>query len=234
LVGSVKNLSVSPSGYVWFLYGGGSILISDFSATSPSDPSSFSLSKPVTTDEFYEASWIGNTGWLFSGDGTTTRSYKTLDGGISWSSAVIVNALSLSFKNAKFINEDIGFIFFETSIYKTVDGGASWAEYTTAIDLQTGYVIDEDSILMGTASTIQKFTTEDGWISASLLGVDIRGIDGFENRISAAGDGVIYHSYDYGDSWTLSSSPLFVLDDISIVSNTLGIIASNGAIYRYY
>jgi hypothetical protein len=236
-IGTTRAVSNNPLQYAWFLQNSGNILVSDYSAVAPTTPITYGFNAPTTVQDFVGAEWYAlDYGWIISTDGIDINSYYSNDSGGSWTAASLIDSGSLIFQDIQFLDASIGFVFLNEAIYKTVDAGTTWTLHSSPLDVQCGYVIDEDNLIVGTSSGASKYVEGSGYTAITdLSGEDIRSISGDGNsRISVCGVNGLFHSFDYGDTWVENLATAFTLDDISIVGNTLGLTAGNGNVYRYY
>lgn len=88
-----------------------------------------------------------------------SRIYKTINGGVTWTSTIEINDDITSFH---FVNENVGYFVGDSAImYKTINGGITWQpltipyEYYTFVKFYTenvGYISDEEGFLYKTTN----------------------------------------------------------------------------------
>lgn len=167
---------------------------------------------------------------------TAVQEYtRTIDGGLNWSGGLITNATGLSPSSICAIGEDTAWVaMFNPSggagaILKTEDGGFTWTHQTTAAFSAAGnfpnmvYFWDANTgVCMGdpTGGYFEIYITSDGgtnWtrVPSSSIPAIQAGEFGITDVFTAKGSsmwfgtnlGRVYKSTDYGQNWTVASTP---------------------------
>ncbi len=154
-----------------------------------------------------------NTGFIGGGtsSGNGAFSYKTTDGGESWSLASYPEYGFLY--NIQALNENLVYAVHNGSqIVKSEDGGSSWTEIsdTNVPDLISGLHMVDENTGFASGSGISK-TTNGGetWQSVEDVdGVNLKvHINGNAGWV-AGDDGLIFHTSDLGESWAAKGTNL--------------------------
>jgi hypothetical protein len=103
------------------------------------------------------------TGWA----STATGVYKTINGGMSWTSSQLTPSSPFTIGATYFINMNTGFATTEIRIYKTTNGGSNWNEVSTNglglgefvfINSTTGFAIGSNTRVYKTTNTGDNWT----------------------------------------------------------------------------
>ena len=192
------------------------------------------------------------TGYAVAG----TTLYKTIDGGISWTSDIT----SFTVTDLHFIDVNNGYACGYTSwgdmgvVMKTADGGQNWDSLYGVIDfnlfvsqLEKLNVVDNNTFLtcmLGNSNKLYR-TINGGSSWDTIIVSDVNYIKDFEFTSVDTGhvlsvDGEIFTTLDAGQSWTLEYAtdwglygPLVYLNSISFVGNTGYTVGSKGLIKKH-
>jgi photosystem II stability/assembly factor-like uncharacterized protein len=153
-----------------------------------------------------------NTGWLVCDDGVVL---KTTDGGDTWTTTQIPDALGYDLEDVEFADADTGYACSNDGfIYKTTDGGAIWsmigdtANYVvdiaglSVVDANLVYFCGDDSTLLKTEDGGESYTRS----SYNFQNEDLDGGVHFISPdvgvvISDANAGETWYTHDGGQNW---------------------------------
>jgi photosystem II stability/assembly factor-like uncharacterized protein len=180
------------------------------------------LYRPGTT--FFSSYFVNNlSGWVSVSKYNNTPSvYKTLDGGITWDSAVQTNP-QFSLMKLFFINENTGWgspaIYNNYKLFKTTDGGKNWSALPTDCqDINGLYFFNSNTGYISGRGFY--YTTNGGinWIKKSSAIMTINHLQFLNSNLCFAGttESLLFKSTDAGSTW-LNYTKLFDADLYSIV-----------------
>lgn len=188
-----------------------------------------------TTMDLTGVQFINNSvGYVWGAGGTLL---KTIDGGIDWTP--ISTNTSSAINQVQFIDENIGFIMFDTIISKTVNGGSTWTSVTlpAAISFKDFYFFDSlNGQICGQKTTPSLsgylFKTTDGGVSWNQIYTDTCAFSKLIYTDNNKGylygttslDPLLFETGNAGNNWAIQyTSPSWSLgsDIVSFTGQTL-------------
>ncbi|MCL2289179.1 MAG: YCF48-related protein [Bacteroidetes bacterium] len=186
-------------------------------------------------DDLFSIHFIDKNIGFAGGGNNHTATFKTTDGGNSWTQ---VN--SYRFGQIQFINSDVGFASSKwrhpSRIFKTTDGGKTWTvvfevngriEAMQFLNENVGFFVGNESLMYKTVdggTTWQRLTVPFGsYVSVKFLNQDIGFITDFH--------GDTYHTENGGISWQPLQKP-YRVTGLEIYGNTLYAFGRNGVILK--